>query len=157
MRGMRLWSHRTNAVPGSIVIGRSGHRAHRETLLASSAKTTVIVIDDDPSICRALKTLLRILGFEVVLFRTAEEMLAGTVPVEGACLLSDVYLPGMNGIELCQLLSERGPHLPIILMTGRDDEHTKRLMRAAKPIASLFKPFDEADLLRAIRKAGCPI
>ncbi len=69
------------------------------------------------------------------------------------CLLSDVYLPGMNGVELWRHLAEAGSRLPTILMTGRDDEHTRRLMREAKPIASLFKPFDEAALLRAIRKA----
>ena len=68
-------------------------------------------------------------------------------------MLSDVYLPGMSGIELCQHLAAAGSQLPTILMTGRDDEHTRRLMREAKPIACLFKPFDEAALLRAIRKA----
>src|SRR5208282_3224024 len=91
--------------------------------------------------------------FNVMIFRTAEELLAGKFPLQETCVLSDVYLLEMNGMELCRLLADKGPHLPIILMTGRDDEHTKRLMRAAKPSGCLFKPFDEADLLRAIRKA----
>jgi|SRR5271156_3185774 len=127
--------------------------ATRETLVRKPEKTTVIVIDDDASVCRALKTLLQISGFTVLIFRTAEEMLAATFPSHATCVLSDVYLPGMNGLELCRLLADRGPHLPTILMTGRDDDHIKRMMREAKPIASLFKPFDEAVLLRAIRKA----
>ena len=116
----------------------------------------MILIDDDASVCRALKTLLQVLGFNVMIFQTAENMLAGKFPIRKTCLLADVYLPGMSGLDLCRLLADRGPHLPTILMTGRDDEQTKRLMRESKPIACLFKPFDEADLLRAIRKAMLP-
>jgi FixJ family two-component response regulator len=123
------------------------------SLLSNNRKTTVIVIDDDVSVCRALKTLLRISGYNVHIFPTAETMLANKFPEGETCLLSDIYLPGMNGIELCRLLASRVPPLPTILMSGRDDEHTKRLMRDAKPIACLFKPFTEADLLNAIRKA----
>jgi FixJ family two-component response regulator len=111
------------------------------------------VIDDDTFVCRALKTELEILGFKVVVRQSAEALLANKIPEDDACLLSDVYLPGMNGIELCRHLAAAGSRLPTILMTGRDDENTRRLMREAKPIACLFKPFDEATLLRAIRKA----
>jgi len=121
--------------------------------LPSNQQTTVIVVDDDASVCRALKTLLQISGFNVKVFSTAEAMLAKKLSSGDLCVLSDVYLPGISGIELCRHLIHADPHLPTILMTGRDDEHTKRLMRAAKPVASLFKPFDEAALLRAIRKA----
>jgi two-component system, LuxR family, response regulator FixJ len=126
------------------------------SLLSSIQKTTVIVIDDDASICRALKTQLEILGFKVLAFRTAELLLASEFPTSEACLLSDVYLPGMNGIELCRHLAQAGSRLPTILMTGRDDEQTRRLMREANPIANLFKPFDQEALLRAIRKAMRP-
>ena len=125
-------------------------------LLSSSQKTTVIVIDDDASICRALKTQLQILGFNVLVFQTAENMLASTAPTSDACLLSDVYLPGMNGIELCRRIAGGASRLPTILMSGRDDAQTRRLMREAKPIASLFKPFDQGALLRAIQKAMRP-
>lgn len=115
----------------------------------------MIVIDDDIFVCRALKTQLEILGFNVVVFHSAESLLADPLPTGDMCLLLDVYLPGMSGIELCRQLAEAGSRLPTILMTGRDDEHTRRLMRKAKPIACLFKPFDEAALLRAVRKATC--
>ncbi len=113
----------------------------------------MIVIDDDIFICRALKTQLEILGFNVVVFQSAESLLADALPTRDTCLLSDVYLPGMNGIELCLHLAEAGCRLPTILMTGRDDEHTRRLMREAKAVACLSKPFDQTALLRAIRKA----
>ena len=116
----------------------------------------MIVIDDDVFVCRALKTQLEILEFNVLVFPTADGLLAREFPTHDTCLLSDVYLPGMNGIELCRYLAAVGPRVPTILMTGRDDEHTRRLMREAKPIACLFKPFNEAALLRAIRKAIRP-
>ncbi len=116
----------------------------------------MIVIDDDISVRRALKTHLEILGFKVVALPSAEDLLASELPDRDTCLLSDVYLPGMSGLELCQHLVNAGSHLRTILMTGRDDEHTRRRMREAKPIACLFKPFDEAALLRAIRRAIAP-
>ena len=111
--------------------------------MAEKSTATVIVVDDDVSICRALGSLLEILGFHALVFQSAEELLSSKLPVDNACLLSDVYLPGMNGIELCQNLAASGRHLPTILMSGRDDQQTRQIMCEAKPIASLFKPFDE--------------
>ncbi len=116
----------------------------------------MIVIDDDISIRRALKTQLEILGFEVLALASAEDLPALETLDRATCVLSDVYLPGMSGIELCQHLANAGSQVPTILMTGRDDQNTRRRMREAKPIACLFKPFDETALLRAIRKATAP-
>src|ERR1700730_9831389 len=114
---------------------------------------TVIVVDDDASIRRALASQLQILGFDVLVFQSAEELLISELPNDNACLLLDVYMPGMSGIELSQSLVDSGRHLPTIMMSGRDDEATREIMRQAKPIAGLFKPFDQKALLQAIRKA----
>jgi two-component system response regulator FixJ len=100
-----------------------------------------------------LETQLRILGFEVVVYRSGEELLASAFPAGGACLLLDIYMPAMNGLELCQVLAASGRRLPTILMTGRDDQQSQHIIREAAPIASLFKPFDEITLLRALKKA----
>ena len=62
-------------------------------------------------------------------------------------------MPSMTGIELCHKLAEAGRRLPTILISGRDDPQTRKMMREAHPIASLLKPFDEKSLLRAISKA----
>ena len=113
----------------------------------------MIVVDDDMSIRRALRRQLQILGFSVLDFRSAEEFLASELPTGDACMLLDVYMPGMTGIELCRNLRASGRHLPTILISGRDDEQTRQMMRKANPIASLLKPFDEEKLMRAIRKA----
>jgi FixJ family two-component response regulator len=111
------------------------------------------VVDDDTSIRRALRRQLQILGFGVLDFQTAEDFLASELPADDACLLLDVYMPGMTGIELCRNLAASGRHLPTILISGRDDRQTREMIRKANPVASLFKPFDENTLLVAIRKA----
>jgi FixJ family two-component response regulator len=102
---------------------------------------------------RALRTQLQIVGFNVLIFQSGEEFLASEVPAGNACLLLDVWMPGMNGIELCQGLAAAGRQVPTILMSGLDDKRTIQIMREAEPIARLFKPFEEKQLLRAIRKA----
>ena len=113
----------------------------------------MIVVDDDTSIRRALRRQLQILGFSVLDFQSAEEFLASEFPAGDACLLLDVYMPGMSGIELCRSLAASGRILPTVLISGRDDEQTRQMMRKANPVASLLKPFDEKKLLSAIRKA----
>jgi FixJ family two-component response regulator len=121
--------------------------------LWKKSQATVIVVDDDASIRRALGRQIQILGFDVKVFQSAEELLASDLPADNACLLLDVYLRGMSGIELCRSMAASGRHLPTILMSGRDDEATRQMMRLEEPIASLFKPFDQKTLLQAIRKA----
>src|SRR5260370_18969872 len=114
---------------------------------------TVIVVDDDTSIRRALRRQLQILGFGVLDFESAEEFLASEPPTGDACLLLDVYMPGMTGIELYRSLVASGRDLPTILISGPHDQQTRQMMRKANPIATLLKPFDEKKLLSAIRKA----
>jgi FixJ family two-component response regulator len=121
--------------------------------LWNKSTATVIVVDDDASIRSALRRQLQILGFNVQDFQSAEEFLASEFPAGDACLLLDVYMPGMSGIELCRSLAGSGRHLPTVLISGRDDEQTRQMMRKANPAASLLKPFDEKELLSAIRKA----
>jgi FixJ family two-component response regulator len=113
----------------------------------------VIVVEDDASMRRALRTQLQVLGFNVLVCQSAEELLTSEFPAGDACLLLDVWMPGMNGIGLCRSLAASGRHLPTILMSGFDDQQTRQIMRETNPIASLFKPFEEKLLLRAIRKA----
>jgi CheY-like chemotaxis protein len=129
-------------------LSRSGYRH-----LWKKSTATVIVVDDDASIRRSLRTLLQVLKFNVLVFASAEDLLASELPTGPVCLLLDMYLPGMSGIELCGSLAASGRQLPTVLMSGRDDQQTKQIMREAKSVASLFKPFDEKTLLRVIRKA----
>jgi two-component system response regulator FixJ len=113
----------------------------------------VIVVDDDLSIRRALRMQLQVAGFNVLVFPSAESLLRGDLPTNNACMLLDIYMPGMNGIELCRSLAASGRQLPTVLMSGSDDQLTRRVMSESEAVASLFKPFDEKVLLHAIRKA----
>ena len=136
-----------NEMVGAILAGS------RYRWLWNKSTATVIVVDDDASIRRALRRQLQILGFNVLDFQSAEEFLTSDIPTGDACLLLDVYMPGMTGIELCRAMAASGRHLPTILISGRDDLQTRQMIRDARPIASLLKPFDERVLVRAIRKA----
>ena len=128
-------------------------RVVRYCQLPTTPKPTVIVVDDDLSVRRALRLQLRVAGFNVLVFQSGESLLGSDSPTDNACLLLDVYMPGMSGIELCRSLAAAGRRLPTVLMSASDDEVTRRVMSEAKAVASLFKPFDEKSLLRAIRLA----
>jgi FixJ family two-component response regulator len=121
--------------------------------LPIAPKQTVIVVDDDPSMRRALRMQLRLVGFNVILSESGEKLLDSEFPTMNACLLSDIYMPGMNGDELSRRLSAAGKRLPTIFMSAHEDKMTRRVMEEANAVASLFKPFDEKTLLRAIAKA----
>ena len=128
-------------------------RVVRYCQLPTTPKPTVIVVDDDLSVRRALRLQLRVAGFNVLVFQSGESLLGSESPTDNACLLLDVYMPGMSGVELCRSLAAAGRRLPTVLMSASDDGVTRRVMSEAKAVASLFKPFDEKTLLRAIWKA----
>jgi FixJ family two-component response regulator len=120
--------------------------------LPTASKPTVIAVDDDHSIRRALRNQLRLAGFNVLVFDSGQRLLRRKLPRTNACLLLDVYMPEMTGVELYQRLTAAGRQMPAIMMSARDDDETRGLMRHAKAAAVLFKPFDEKTLLAAIRK-----
>jgi FixJ family two-component response regulator len=111
----------------------------------------VLVVDDDPSVLSALARLIRSAGFKVRAFSDAKTLLSENLP-ENACLVADIYLPEMNGVELCHTLTVTGHPLPTILITGRNDEVTRRLAEKSEARAVLFKPIDEVPLLDAISR-----
>jgi FixJ family two-component response regulator len=121
--------------------------------MLSKLRGTVLVVDDDPSVMRALRRQLLALGFKVTVFDSAEAFLAAETPARDVCLLLDVYLPGMSGIELCKELAALGRRIPIILMTAREDQVMQEAAREPGVIAVLYKPFEEDVLLNAVRQA----
>jgi CheY-like chemotaxis protein len=128
-------------------------RAVRYCRLPITPKSTVIVVDDDLSVRRALRMQLQVAGFNVLVFPSGESLLGSDFPTNDTCLLLDIYMPGMSGIELCRSLAAAGRRLPTVLMSGSDDQLTRRVMSESEAVASLFKPFDQKVLLNAIRKA----
>jgi FixJ family two-component response regulator len=115
---------------------------------------TVFVVDDDESIQKALKRLLRSEGYDVVTFGSAEEFLASCSVLGEGCLLLDIRLPGMSGLDLEEKLSSSGMKHPVIFMTAHDNPRWQERAEAAGAIAYLRKPFDQASLLGAIRSAS---
>lgn len=114
---------------------------------------TVLIVDDDPSVLPALARLLRAADFSVRTFDRPSALLASEMPTTKACMLVDIHLPEMNGIELCRALAESGRGLPAIMITGRTDAETQRVIEQAHPVTTLFKPVDEQVLLDAVARA----
>jgi FixJ family two-component response regulator len=123
------------------------------TSSTQGGKPTVLIIDDDPSVLNALARLVRSAGYDVRAFGLPSALLSAQIPADHACMVVDVNLPEMNGVELCQTLARSGRGLPVIFITGRDDATTMALIRQAPCVAVLFKPFDENLLLPAISQA----
>jgi FixJ family two-component response regulator len=114
---------------------------------------TVVVVDDDPSVLRALSRLIHAAGFRVLSFDRPSALLASALPTVNACLVVDMNLPEMSGAELGSALAASGRDLPVILITGSDDSTTLSLIEKARPVAALFKPVDERALFDAIARA----
>lgn len=113
----------------------------------------VLVIDDDPAVRRALQRLLRAAGRQVEAFASAREFLA-RLPDDGpACVVLDLQLPDMSGIELQALMAERGVSLPIVFLTGHGDVPTSVQAMKHGAVDFLQKPVDDGVLLRTVDDA----
>src|SRR4051812_40628796 len=119
----------------------------------SDAQPIVFVIDDDESIREALKSLLRSVGLRVELFGAASEFLKSKLPDSPSCLVLDVRLPGMSGLDFQTELAKANVQIPIIFMTGHGD--IPMSVRAMKAGATEFltKPFRDQDMLDAVQVA----
>ena len=116
---------------------------------------TVVVIDDDESVRKALRRLVASFGLSVESFASAEEYLAAPGTPAPACLIADVRLPGMNGLELQRRLTAAGRPTPVVFISAHADEQARREAREAGAVAFLQKPFDERLLLEAmVRSMG---
>jgi FixJ family two-component response regulator len=117
------------------------------------AGQTVSVIDDDESVRRALGRLIRSFGWNVETFASAEEFLAPGEHRAPACLVLDLRMPGMSGLELQERLAAAGRHIPVVFITGHPDESARRAALAAGAVEFLRKPFDDRVLLDAVARA----
>ena len=113
----------------------------------------VLVLDDDTSLCRSLRRLLSANNFQVKTFERPSELIASDIPRSNACMVIDINLPEMNGVQMCEMLRESGRALPTILITARTDAGVRTLVANSDAVAMLFKPFAEEELLDAIRRA----
>jgi FixJ family two-component response regulator len=116
----------------------------------------IVVVDDDDALRNSLDDLLQSVGFRVHGFASAEAFLQVQPAPETACLLLDVRLPGMNGLELQRQLGVANGRIPIIFITAYADDAMRAQALAAGAVAVLSKPCREEDLLTAIEAARMP-
>ena len=113
----------------------------------------VLVVDDDVSVREALGSLIRSAGLKVETFASAQEFLTRPRTDAPSCLVLDVRLPGLSGLDLQKKMAKANLEIPIIFITGHGDVPTSVQAMKAGALEFLIKPFDDQDLLEAIRNA----
>jgi DNA-binding NtrC family response regulator len=118
----------------------------------AEANGMVLVVDDDPSLCEALRSLIRSVGLDARTFTSAHDFLTRKRPDVPSCLVLDVHLPDLSGLDLQQELVKANVQIPIVFLTGQGDIPTSVRAMKAGALEFLTKPFDDNDLLDAVRQ-----
>ena len=118
-----------------------------------AGKVTVAIVEDDPSMLKGVERLLSAHGFITQGYTSAEAFLERAAASEATCLVLDIHLGGISGLELRRQLAAAGSKLPVIFMTAVDSEIIQREVSEAGCIAYLRKPFPSRQLIDAISKA----
>jgi FixJ family two-component response regulator len=113
----------------------------------------IAIVDDDHSVREALTSLVRSLGYAAIAFECAEDLLKSKRRRSVACVIADMHMPGMTGVELHQRLSASAEPIPTVLITAYPDDGARERALSAGVIGYLSKPFDENDLLACVRSA----
>jgi FixJ family two-component response regulator len=116
-------------------------------------KGLISIVDDDESVRKALKRLFKSVGLRVEAFVSAEDFLNFATPSEAACLVLDLRLPGMSGLELQAKLLAANCHIPVVFTSAHGDQNSRKQALAAGAIDFLQKPFSEKALFEAINYA----
>jgi len=121
--------------------------------MSDAEVATVFVVDDDAAVCEGICNLLESVGLRGMQFGSCEEFLAAWSEDKIGCLILDVQLPGMTGVEFQGKLAQSGIHIPIIFMTAHGDIPMVRKVMKAGAMEFLTKPFQREDLLHAVDQA----
>jgi FixJ family two-component response regulator len=134
-------------------MARSGRRGGTHHQPSSGEPPLVAIVDDDASMRQSSCRLVRSFGYRAEAFASGDEFLRSPRLAEAACLLLDVRMPGVDGLEVQRLLAERGADIPIVFLTGRATDDEERRARAAGAVDFLRKPVRSDALLQAFRRA----
>jgi FixJ family two-component response regulator len=118
-----------------------------------SQKHLVAVVDDDQSFRDSMRRLLKSLGYAVAAFPSASEFLRSPKLGDADCLVADIQMPVMSGVELCRHLQETGRWIPTILVTAYEDDGVEEHKDALGIECQLRKPLEEAELIDCLRSA----
>jgi FixJ family two-component response regulator len=121
--------------------------------LASTDQSIVFVVDDDESMRRALSNLLQSVGLQVEVFGSAPELMRRSLPDVASCLVLDVRLPGLSGLDFQSELAKANIHIPIVFMTGHGDIPMSVMAMKAGAVDFLSKPFRQQEMLHAVAEA----
>lgn len=113
----------------------------------------VALVDDDESVCVATGRLLRVVGYEVEMYRSGQEFLAAIGERPPDCVVLDVHMPVLGGLAVQAALAARSRQLPVVFITAHEDADERRRALAAGATAYLYKPFSQEKLLDAIASA----
>ena len=113
----------------------------------------VAIVDDDESIRNATRDLLRAAGFSTATFEDAESFLGSASRASASCVVADIRMPGMNGLELYQTLVASGDGIPTVIITAHPEELTQSRAREAGITCYLSKPFVPDELVECVREA----
>ncbi len=125
----------------------------------SNAKPLIAIVDDDESVCRALKRLVRSLGMNAETFASGQQFLdliEAMPSFHPDCLVVDVQMPGLNGLEVQERLATNGNPLPVIFITAHDEAIPRERALAAGAVAFVRKPFQDELLISTLRVALAP-
>jgi len=121
--------------------------------MVAGPRGTVLLVEDDDSMRKAIERLLEEGGYDCAAYKTAEPLLAECVDEQSVCLISDLKLPGMSGLDLLAALRAKGISLPFILITGHDAPGLRQEAMGRGATAYLAKPFRGKSLLEAVGAA----
>src|SRR5262249_11291177 len=125
----------------------------RHQKVGASERARVSVVDDDESVRESLPDLLKEFGFEACAFSSAQEFLASGCVNRTGCLMLDIAMSGMTGLDLQRELQLRGHKIPIIFITAQTDEAVRARASEQGAVRVLLKPFNDTDLLAAVKAA----
>ena len=134
-------------------MARSGRRGDTHGQQPSGEPPFIAIVDDDASMRQSSCRLVRSFGYRAEAFASGDELLRSPRLAETACLLLDVRMPGVDGLEVQRRLAERGADIPIVFLTGRASDDEERRARAAGAVEFLRKPVRSDALLQAVQKA----
>lgn len=122
----------------------------------NKSKPLIAIVDDDESVCRAVRRLVRSVAMEAETFNSGQqlfELLEAMPSFTPDCLILDVQMPGMNGLDVQDRLAVSGKAIPVVFITAHDDVGVREKALAAGAVAFLRKPFNDELLIKTLREA----
>ena len=119
--------------------------------MANVERQIVVAVEDDRRVRESVESLIESAGYAPVMFSSGEEFLRSGSLAAATCVITDVWMPGMDGIEMQRRIRLERPNLPVIFISGRYSAETRQRALQEGAVEFLYKPFDDVDLLEVIQ------